>query len=241
MVLTANLVHFCDKIFYKKLENNWDHKLFRQEILKHLDNQMIILDLGAGSGIFPELNFRGLVKKVVGVDPDQRVLVNPFLDEAYIGCGQSIPMFPDDFFDVVICCNVLEHLEEPYPIFKEIYRVLKPKGLLLTKTPNKYHYVPMIAKLTPNWFHRFFRRVYRIAAKDSFPTHYRVNSGSQQKKIAGKTGFEVLEVQYFEGRPEYLRIHFLIYLVGIIYERLVNLLHLNFLKVVMITTFRKER
>jgi len=45
--------------------------------------------------------------------------------------------FENDFFDIVICSEVLEHLKEPRLAIKEIYRVLKKGGLAIITTPNK--------------------------------------------------------------------------------------------------------
>jgi 2-polyprenyl-3-methyl-5-hydroxy-6-metoxy-1,4-benzoquinol methylase len=42
-----------------------------------------------------------------------------------------------DTFDYVICCEVLEHMEiDPMAMLSEINRVIKPKGTLITTTPN---------------------------------------------------------------------------------------------------------
>lgn len=49
---------------------------------------------------------------------------------------QIIPV-DDDTFDVVLCCEVIEHLElDPMHMMAEINRVLKPNGLLVLTTPN---------------------------------------------------------------------------------------------------------
>ena len=39
--------------------------------------------------------------------------------------------------DIVICSEIIEHLEEPHSILREIVRVLKPRGKLVISTPNK--------------------------------------------------------------------------------------------------------
>jgi SAM-dependent methyltransferase len=45
--------------------------------------------------------------------------------------------FPDDEFDVVMWCEVIEHLvENPVLTLSEIHRVLKPGGMLVLSTPN---------------------------------------------------------------------------------------------------------
>lgn len=39
--------------------------------------------------------------------------------------------FLDEIFDRVVCCSVLEHIEKPEEIIHELWRVLKPGGILV--------------------------------------------------------------------------------------------------------------
>lgn len=45
--------------------------------------------------------------------------------------------FEDTQFDIVICSEVIEHIEDPMKVLREIYRVLKKQGLAIITTPNK--------------------------------------------------------------------------------------------------------
>ena len=45
--------------------------------------------------------------------------------------------YPNNYFDTVLCCELLEHLQrDPMWMINEIHRVLKPGGVLLLSTPN---------------------------------------------------------------------------------------------------------
>jgi SAM-dependent methyltransferase len=44
--------------------------------------------------------------------------------------------YPDDEFDVVILAEVLEHVTDPRPLLDDVYRVLRPGGLLWGTTPH---------------------------------------------------------------------------------------------------------
>jgi SAM-dependent methyltransferase len=102
------------------------------------------LDLGCGEG----RHVRGLATlagvNVVGIDldPDALEKARAALDEA--SAEQSIGVmradayrlpFRDDAFDVVVCSEVLEHLETYVRVLSEIRRVLKTGGRLAVTVP----------------------------------------------------------------------------------------------------------
>lgn len=217
----SRLVSWIDRHLYPSYDGNWDDTLFRQRIDAHLQPDFEVLDLGAGAGIVPQMNFRGRAGRILGADLDPRVLQNPYLDEGVVATAERLP-FDDQRFDLVFSDNVLEHLAEPLSVFREVHRVLKPGGLFLAKTPNRHHYVATIARFTPLAFHRWMTRLRGRAGEDTFPTLYRANSRSQIVELAGQSCLEVVSVERIEGRPEYLRILALAYLVGALYERMVN-------------------
>src|SRR5690606_33457158 len=195
--------------------------IFRDRVIARLTPDSTILDLGAGAGIVKQMDFRGHAARICGVDLDPRVEQNPFLDEGRVADGATIP-YPDATFDLVFADNVLEHLVDPVSVFREVFRVLKPGWHFLFKTPNKNHYMPVISRLTPHAFHRYVNRKRGRAEDDTFPTHYRANSRADIARVAAASGFVVENIEFIEGRPEYLRMFTATYLVGLAYERLVN-------------------
>jgi SAM-dependent methyltransferase len=216
-----NLINFLDRKFYPNFQNHWDDLALRNKILSNLNPEFRVLDYGAGSGFVKEMNFKDLGAKIAGIDMDSSVLTNPFLDEAFITNGSVLP-FEEDSFDLVISDNVLEHLENPRTVFSEISRVLKSNGKLIIKTPNKWHYMSLIASYTPHWFHVFYNSLRGRTESDTFPTQYKVNTPKDIEACANHSGLKIEEIQLIEGRPEYLRIFFILYLFGLFYERIVN-------------------
>ena len=234
------IVDWMDEHLYPTQRDHWDDEIFRELILAELTPESELLDLGAGAGIVPQMDFRGHAKHICGVDLDERVRENPFLHEGKVGCGEEIP-YEGGRFDVVIADNVLEHLDDPQAVFTEVARVLRPGGVFLAKTPNRRHYMPAVARLTPHTFHGFVNRLRGRATADTFPTRYRANTPRAVARWAANADLSTREVRLVEGRPEYLRFNPLTYSVGFAYERAVNKLPLFAgLRILMIAVFEKQ-
>ncbi len=234
-----NVTAWIDHTFYPFSRDGWDNDLFRTLVASSLKKEFKILDLGAGAGIIPQMNFRNQVKYVAGIDPDRRVMSNPYLDFAQVGSAESIP-FPNGFFDLVLSSNVFEHLSDPGAAMEEVRRVLRPGGLFLIKTPNCLHYVPLIARLTPHSFHQMVNRLRGRSSSNTFRTLYRGNSVRTLGRLASESGLSVVQIQTVEGRPEYLRIFWPTYLIGVLYERLVNRIkHFGAFRVLLLAVFKR--
>lgn len=113
-----------------------------------------VLDLGCGTGVGSEMLARRGAS-VVGIDIDPQTIVQAtekfgssidFLE----GSVHAIPL-ADSSVDVVVCFEVIEHVDEPARVMKEIARVLRDDGLLLISTPMKTEYNKGLIK--PNPFH----------------------------------------------------------------------------------------
>ncbi len=126
----STLITRIDEGLYPDFARNWDDLMFRQRILAYLRPQSVVLDLGTGAGIIAQMDFHGRAAQIHGVDLDLRVVDNPMLTESRIGNANEIP-YESDRFDVVFSDNVLEHLDEPEAVFREVARVLKPGGVFL--------------------------------------------------------------------------------------------------------------
>ena len=212
-----------DQILYPSKKNNWDDELLREVILEQINQDSHCLDYGAGRGNVTQMNFKGSAKYVAGIDPEPEVLENPYLDDAKtLDLSTNVIPYPDASFDLVFSDNVMEHVAEPEAVLSEIYRVLKPGGQFIAKTPNKWHYMPIIARITPTSFHRFYNKIRGRNAFDTFPTLYKANSKAAVINLAKISGFKVEEIKLIESRPEYLRITALTYILGWIYEKIVN-------------------
>lgn len=195
---------------------------FRQMLESQVRPEHRVLDIGAGAGELSSYQLRGRCREIVGVDLDPRVCSNPLLDRGIQADAARLPL-EDAAFDVVFSIYVLEHVADPVRFVAEVRRVLRPGGVYLALTPNLYHYVCLISRLTPNWFHGWFRRRhYGVHESDTFATYYRLNTRGDLRRHFEAQGFQALCLQTLEISPNYLSFSLPTFLAGVFYERLVN-------------------
>jgi SAM-dependent methyltransferase len=216
---TTRLTAAAIRRFYPDTPTDLGH--FSSMVHGALGEQSLVLEVGAGRGVVTGLDWRAEKRRIIGVDLDPRVSSHPFLDEAVRGDVFSLP-FPGGTFDAAVSVFLMEHLADPLGALKEIYRVLKPGGIYLAKTPNKNHYVGWMARLTPDAFHKWYNARRGRSPEDTFSTFYRFNRFEDVVQISREAGFEVIGLEGFEGVPEYLLLSMLLFVPGLFYERWTN-------------------
>jgi ubiquinone/menaquinone biosynthesis C-methylase UbiE len=124
-----------------------------------------LLDLGAGMGGVSVALLRGheasgLSLQAMDYNPDYcriaRLRARRYgLDlNIVVAAGEGLP-YPANSFDCVVCMDVLEHVQDAARVIAEMFRVLRPGGVVLTTVPNRHafrdpHYhLPVI-----NWLPR---------------------------------------------------------------------------------------
>lgn len=184
----------------------------------------LILEIGAGPSN-PTSRFLGSIGKVVGLDIDPIVTTNKYLSAAYVlEEGDSYP-FDDDSFHACVSDYVLEHLAAPTAHLAQVSRVLKPRGVYVFRTPNRFHYTALVGKATPHWFHELVANRLRNlgpSAHAPHPTFYRLNSRGAITKTAESVGLIVRELRMVEKEPSYGMSSRLLFKVFMTYERIVN-------------------
>lgn len=58
----------------------------------------------------------------------------------------------DDTFDVIVCGEIIEHIERPGDLFASAARMLHPEGRLLITTPNPWYIGYILKSMFPNRF-----------------------------------------------------------------------------------------
>jgi 2-polyprenyl-6-hydroxyphenyl methylase/3-demethylubiquinone-9 3-methyltransferase len=116
------------------------------------------LEVGCGGGILCE-EIAGIGFNTVGIDPSEQSIKTASkhaaengLKISYLkGTGESLP-FPDGIFNIVFCCDVLEHVQDLPGVISEISRVLKPGGVFIYDTFNRTFLSKLVAiKVLQDW------------------------------------------------------------------------------------------
>lgn len=110
----------------------------------------VVLDLGCGEGRHVINTYLQGEVLALGVDLSLRDLVTAqqrFAPFAQSGSSRQFCLqqadatrlpFADESIDKIICSEVLEHIEDYQAVLREIYRVLKPEGILAISVPRAW-------------------------------------------------------------------------------------------------------
>jgi SAM-dependent methyltransferase len=90
-----------------------------------------VIDVGCGSK--PYRLYFGAVSEYIGLD----IFPGPQVD-VHVQPGMPWPL-EDNRFDVVLCTEVLEHVQDLGQMLGELFRVLAPGGILVVTTPFIYN------------------------------------------------------------------------------------------------------
>ena len=135
------LERYYDQNYWQsgKLKNspalNTFYKLRMSGIVSYIRQNLTpgdkILDWGCGDGAFVKL-LRTLGHDCYGLDayaakPEVPYIVNATIEK---------PGFPAEFFNMITCFHVLEHLKNPHQSLAEAFRLLKANGVMIVEVPN---------------------------------------------------------------------------------------------------------
>ena len=112
-------------------------------ILSKVDyRDKIVLDCGCGNGMYT-FDLSKNSKMVVGLDISTWALkkANKIKNKENVfflaGDSAKLP-FKDNTFDVIVNTAVFQYYQSPSDMVNEIYRVVKPNGIVLSEVPYKY-------------------------------------------------------------------------------------------------------
>lgn len=194
----------------KRFRDDWWGLSRQFEILKNINKQNMILEIGAGNGQY------GLFLKKEGF---QNVIISdlspfgmmaarkyankmkmPYRNSFYSIDAENLP-FKDNCFDIIFIVAALHHFENIPKAIDEINRCLKNNGLVIIAVePNRWYFKVV----------RPLARLFRIR---------RIQSGNKNSSFADEktTGFTFKELENYLNGFKILQKQRIWYLTGILY------------------------
>ncbi|MGY8635583.1 class I SAM-dependent methyltransferase [Bradyrhizobium sp. 14AA] len=125
------------------------------------------VEIGPGSGIYIPM-LKEVFFEVYVVDCE-RVYLEPiearYAEDAAVHIELddiTASRLPEAHFDLVLCSEVVEHIPDSRAAFLHIARILKPGGILVLSTPQRYSFLELTARVAlSKWLIWLARLVYR--------------------------------------------------------------------------------
>ena len=163
----------------------------RRDVLPMVPHCARLLDVGCGTGATSRmLKSEGRCKEAFGIELFDAAAAEAGKHLDQVICADiattEIP-FANQFFDVILCLDVLEHLADPWSALAKLKRVLRDDGCLIASIPN-IAYAPVLLKIL---FNRFEYADSGVLDK----THLRFFTLHTMKNLFADCGFVIEEVQ----------------------------------------------
>jgi 2-polyprenyl-3-methyl-5-hydroxy-6-metoxy-1,4-benzoquinol methylase len=166
-------------------------KIYFPKILQDItfSKEMKVLDIGCAYGYFLKLCDE-MECETYGIDISKYAIKQAKKEtkaKLFVhDVNKGLPMFSNNFFDLVTMFDVIEHLISPFLTLKEIYRVLKPRGRLVITTPNLNSIDRLIKKFfgkEEEW-HGYYDK-----------THLYLFTPSSLKFLVERSGFKIVKIE----------------------------------------------
>jgi 2-polyprenyl-3-methyl-5-hydroxy-6-metoxy-1,4-benzoquinol methylase/Tfp pilus assembly protein PilF len=180
----------------KTAEAYYEHP--RRELLPAIPaSARRVLDVGCGAGALGRVlkEERG-VEEVCGIEFIEEAYqrARTVLDRVLHGNIEEMALpWDDEYFDCIVCADVLEHLVDPSAVLGKLSRVLAPRGIIVISVPNiRFHEV--IHMLSHGaWTY------YEQGIMDA--THLRFFTRSGLRTMIENGGMEAVEIIPLNQRP----------------------------------------
>lgn len=145
-----------------------------------------ILDVGCGMGMYVS-RFRQFSDEVYGIDVDEEKIAqaSQWLPNLQVSPAEKLP-FPDEYFDVILLNEVIEHVNDDRQSIREAYRCLRPGGHVVIYAPNRlYPFETHGFFIGTRYFFRLlpFINYFPARIRDVFCPHARVYSAGRILKL----------------------------------------------------------
>jgi len=140
-----------------------------------------LLDLGCGAGFTSSAVSSTYEKYGLEVSAKAAEFAKQFIPHVHVGTLEQ-ETYPAEFFDVVICYHVIDHVSEPIRLVETVHHIMKTHG----------HFVVSACNFDSGAARRFGAK-YRLLHD---PTHISLFSDYSLKQLLEDVGFIVDKIEY---------------------------------------------
>ncbi len=195
--------------------------VYEAVLKKHIFDGCAWVDVGGGCAIFPNNPQLAdlLVSRcslVIAVDPSENVEENRIAHQR-VRC--PIEEFqPARQFDLATMRMVAEHVAEPARVISGLHGLLRPGGVAIVLTVNLFSPLTLISRLVPDRLHYRVKKLFWGGQeKDTFPTHYKMNTRTTLRQLFEEHGFRERAFLYLDDLALFGRFKFLNYVETLVW------------------------
>ncbi len=168
-----------------------------------------ILEIGCADGNFGALLLKEGAKEVWGLEYEQAQadIASKRLYKVLVGdVAVQLSNLPDQYFDVIVCNDVLEHLLDPYTVVLKLKNKLNKNGVIVSSIPNIRYF--------RNFFDLMFNKNWDYTDSGILDrTHLRFFTYKSIRKLFEENGYEIVKMEGINAtksiRPFIFNIFFL--------------------------------
>jgi ubiquinone/menaquinone biosynthesis C-methylase UbiE len=213
------------------------------QLKSHIPNldKIDILDLGSGQGDFlidatkKGAHIIGLEKSEAYIQITKSKAAQENIPVNLIsGIGEKLP-FNNNSFDFINMAEVIEHVESPLSVLKEVYRVLRPGGQAYMSIPNRFgirdphfhlYFVNWLPRSICNLYISLFKKHKNYNFKDigyQNLTEMHYYTRGQISRLVKSIGFSIKDSREKKIANKYP--HKLLFTLALIAYRLISIVH----------------
>ena len=169
----------------------------RDEMLPFIPERIkSAIEIGCGDGAFgAALKAEGRVDEYWGLEihPPSGETARQTLDKVLVGNAELlIDDLPDDYFDVMVFNDSLEHLVDPFLFLEKAKKKLRSGGVVVASIPNVRYF--------KNLYNLIFRKQWRYVDSGILDrTHLRFFTCESIKDMFEDTGFSIVQLKGIHG------------------------------------------
>jgi 2-polyprenyl-3-methyl-5-hydroxy-6-metoxy-1,4-benzoquinol methylase len=161
------------------------------KILSYVGGNKRVLDTGCATGYLAK-RLKEKSCYVVGIEGDEKAaeVARQFCDEVIVSDVEKIENLPryENFFDVIVYGDILEHLKRPDLVLMKFRRYLSSNGYVVASIPNVAYWRSRLNLLLGRFEY------------DDFPgidkSHLRFFTLKTMKELFKNTGYKIAKIDY---------------------------------------------